>query len=71
MLLRTSSRELQEYSVLREIQAQERGDAPPPELDGEDEDDDEQDEPDEDIDALIREQAALIARLETGDKPKD
>ena len=53
LLDRTTSRELQEYHTLFAVQAEERGDLPPPEPD--DDDDDEPDDlTDADIEALVQ-----------------
>lgn len=64
-----SSRQLQEYSLLFAIQAEERGELPPPEPDPADEDDepDDDDVSDEDLAAMVEAERARIAALkETG-----
>ena len=67
MLRRCSSRELQEYHILRAIQAEERGDLPPPEHEPDDDEDADDEPADEDLAAMV---AAERQRVEALKEPE-
>ena len=63
--MRLSARQLQEYHLLFAVQAEERGDLPPPPVDDIDEDEADPDEPTvADVDALVQAEIARVAALQ-------
>lgn len=60
-----SSRQLQEYHALFAVQAEERGELPPPEPEHDEDDEPDPDEPtDEDVDALVKAELERVKGLQ-------
>ena len=68
--MRLSARQLQEYHLLFAVQAEERGDLPPPPPDEVDEDESDPDEPPaDDVNAMVQAEIARVAALNKGTEP--